>query len=99
MNRKDVIRVLKEHRHELAERFGVKSLALFGSVVRDESTDRSDVDLLVEFDDRPMTLFHLAQLQQHLEDLLGVERVDLVMRDSIYPALRENILREAVDVT
>lgn len=97
MKRDEALRILAEHRDELRERFGVKSLALFGSVVRDEAKDTSDVDLLVDFD-RPITLFDLVALQQELEVLLNVPKVDVVMRDSIYPAIKEDILKEAVDV-
>ncbi len=97
MNRKDVLEIIAKHRPELAADFGVKSLALFGSSVRDEATPASDVDLLVEFDDRPVGLFHLSRTQHYLESILGVPRVDLVLRDGIKPALRERILREAID--
>jgi predicted nucleotidyltransferase len=51
--------------------FGVKSLALFGSVARDEAGAASDVDLLVEFD-RPTGYFGLVRLQLFLQQLLGV---------------------------
>lgn len=96
MNCEDVIETIAKHRAELAADFGVKSLALFGSVVRGESTSASDVDFLVEFDGRPVGLFHLSRTQHYLEGILGVPRVDLVLRDGIKPALRENILREAI---
>jgi hypothetical protein len=97
MNRNDVLEALRKHRRELRDHFGVKSLALFGSVARDESTARSDVDLLVEFN-RPITLFDLVALQQRLERALGVAKVQLVMRDAIFPEFRESILREAIHV-
>ena len=97
MNRNDVHQTLAAHRTELRDRFGVKSLALFGSVARDETTPASDVDLLVEFD-RPITLFDLVALQQRLELLLGIPKVELVMRDAIFPELRESILGEAIHV-
>jgi uncharacterized protein len=96
MNRNQVLKTIAEHRERLAGEFGVKSLALFGSVVRDEATPESDVDLLVEFDGRPVGLFHLSRTQHYLESILGVSRVDLVLRDGIKPALRERILREAI---
>ena len=96
MNCRRVLQVIADHREELARDFGVKSLALFGSVVRDEATSASDVDLLVEFDGRPVGLFHLSRTQHYLEGILGIPRVDLVLRDSIKPALRERILREAI---
>ena len=72
-------------------------LALFGSVARDEAGPDSDVDVLVEFG-RPITLFDLVAVQQHLERCLGVRRVDLVPSDSVYPAFRADILGEAVHV-
>ena len=97
MKRDEVIRVLKARRGELAARFGVRSLALFGSVARDEGTERSDVDLLVEFD-RPIGLLHLVGTAQYLEKLLGVVRVDLVLRRAVLPELRQEIFAEAIDV-
>ncbi len=96
MNRDQILTLIAKHRQTLARDFGVKSLALFGSVVRDEATPASDVDLLVEFDGRPMGLFHLSRTQHYLESILGVARVDLVLRDGIKPALKERILREAI---
>ncbi len=98
MRRDEVIKILHTHRDELAQRYGVKRLELFGSVARDEARSASDVDFLVEFDDRPVTLFHLASLRQYLLDLLQVEEIDVVMRDSIFPAIRDNILGEAIHV-
>jgi len=96
MNRDQVLKIIGENREKLAREFGVKSLALFGSVVRGESTPASDVDLLIEFDGRPVGLFHLSRTQHYLESILNVPRVDLVLRDGIKPALRERILREAI---
>ncbi len=96
MNRDQILTLIAKHRETLAGDFGVKSLALFGSVVRDEATPASDVDLLVEFDGRPVGLFHLSRTQHYLESILGAARVDLVLRDGIKPALKERILREAI---
>ena len=97
MKRKDIIRVLTEQREELRRNFAVRSLALFGSVAREEAQDTSDVDLLVEFD-RPIGLLHLIGTQQHIEDLLGVKNVDLVLRRCLIEELKDDILREAIDV-
>jgi hypothetical protein len=96
MNRDQVLKILAEHRDTLARDFRIKSLALFGSIVRNEATAASDVDLLVEFDGRPVGLFHLSRTQHYLESILGVPRVDLVLREGIKPALKERILREAI---
>ena len=96
MSRDRILKIIADHRGEPAKEFGVKSLALFGSLVREEATAESDVDLLVEYDGRPVGLFRLSRTQHYLEGILGVARVDLVLRDSIKPALKESILREAI---
>lgn len=96
MKPNDVVRILNEHKNELTERFGVKSLALFGSVVRDEATEASDIDLLVDFN-RPVGLFGLFALQDYREELLGCP-VDLGTRDSLKPRIRSRVLAECVDV-
>ncbi len=97
MNRAEVLETLAAHHNELRKRFAIKSLALFGSVARDESTAESDVDLLVEFD-RPIGLFHLIGTEQYLQSLLGVRKVDLVLRRSVINELKRNIFREAINV-
>jgi len=97
MRRTDVLQKLRAERDNLREQYGVESLALFGSVARDEAGPDSDVDVLVEFG-RPITLFDLVAVQQYLERCLGVRRVDLVPRDSVYPAFRADIVGEAVHV-
>ena len=96
MKRQEVIEVLSAHRQELRD-MGVASLALFGSVARNEATDASDVDLLAEFD-RPIGLLHLIGAEQRIRDLLGAAHVHLVLRDSVIEELKEDILAEAINV-
>ncbi|HEX5837540.1 MAG TPA: nucleotidyltransferase family protein [Anaerolineales bacterium] len=97
MNQEVVIRLLKTKSAELAKRFGVKSLLLFGSVARNEATSASDVDLLVEFN-RPVGYFGLFALQDYLEELLGCP-VDLGTPDSLKSFIRDRVLGEAIHVT
>lgn len=85
----EVIAVLRAHFPELAERFHVSSLALFGSFARQEQTPTSDVDLLVDFS-RPVG-FEFMHLAQRLEALLQ-RPVDLLAVDGIKPNRRESIL-------
>ncbi len=96
MQRDEVLHILREHREELRRRFGVSRLALFGSVARNEATEASDVDLLVEFN-RPIGLFHLSRTRQFLERMLDIHKVDLVTPDGIRPAIREVIFKEVID--
>ena len=97
MKRSDVLSILHEKRGELSEKYGVKSLALFGSVARDEARPDSDVDLLVEFD-RPVGLFAFIGLQQFLENLLG-SKVDLGTLLSLKPRMKDSVLQEAIHVS
>jgi uncharacterized protein len=73
---------------------GVRSLDLFGSVARGDSSPDSDVDLLVEFDE-PIGLFHFFRVQKRLEQVLG-RRVDLVMRNAVKRQLRARVFGEAI---
>lgn len=70
MNRDNVLNVLRAHKATLAQRFGVTELALFGSFARDQATDNSDVDILVQFDMSPNWQRYFGA-QGYLEDLLG----------------------------
>ena len=97
MKRSKVVSILNKHRKVLTERYGVKSLALFGSVARDEATSASDVDLLVDFD-RPVGLFGLFALQDYLETILGCS-VDLGTPNSLKPRIREKVLAESFYVS
>jgi uncharacterized protein len=96
MKRKLVLQILRDHQAELEAR-GVRSLALFGSVARDDAQPDSDVDILVEFD-RPVGLFGLVELQNHLEDLLGC-KVDLGTPDSLKERIRQNVIEDCYYVT
>ena len=96
MTKKELEKKLAAQRDQL-QKMGVLSLAVLGSVARNESTPKSDIDLLVEFD-RDVGLFHLFEIQHRLEEIIGVQKVGLIQRGAIHPALREHILSEAVNV-
>jgi hypothetical protein len=96
MNQEIILKILKENKKELTGTFGVKSLLLFGSIARGEATDKSDVDLLVEFN-RPVGYFGLFALQDHLEKLLD-RPVDLGTPDSLKPYIRERVKEELIRV-
>lgn len=80
----------------LTERYKIKSLALFGSYVRHEQDDASDLDVLVEYQEVP-DLISYIELESSLSDLLGI-KVDLVMKDGLKPRIAQRILAEAVPV-
>ena len=95
ITRDEVISRLCSH-CDVLERFGVRSLFLFGSVVRDEAQPTSDIDLMVEFHPgQPGGLFRYVELKQALEGLLG-RPVDLITSGNIKPRLKKRILAECL---
>ena len=95
MHARNIIQTLERELETLKSRFGVKSLGLFGSIARGDASADSDVDILVEFD--APSFDHYMELKFYLEELLG-RSVDLVLKGSLKPALRDRILGEVRDV-
>jgi len=97
LSRDEAIRILRSHAHDLRAR-GVRRLALFGSVARNEAGPDSDVDLLLDIDDsRDLSLVGLAGLRLDLCDALGRD-VEIVERPFLKPYIRSAILAEAVEI-
>jgi len=91
------LQTLREHEAELRA-LGVRHASIFGSVARGDARVDSDVDVLVELDrDQPMGLFEYSRIKLHIADLLG-NSADVVNRRTLKPLMRDNILRDAVDV-
>lgn len=84
---------LKEKIHT---NYGVSSIELFGSYVRGEQREDSDVDVLVEFD-KEVSLLDVVGLELFLSDSIGV-KVDVVLRRSVRKELKDIIFAEAIPV-
>jgi predicted nucleotidyltransferase len=93
MERDEILSLLLSRKRRL-KKFGVHSLSIFGSVVRNQARKNSDVDILVDFE-KPVGLFEFARLKLYLEELLDRE-VDLVTPEALRKELRDDILKEAV---
>jgi predicted nucleotidyltransferase len=96
VNQHAVLRLIRENRGDIRERFGVSNLLVFGSVARGEAGPDSDVDVLVDFGG-PATLLAIIGLADYLEELLG-RRVDLVTRNSLPTRMLRNIENEAIQI-
>ena len=93
--REEIVRRLKAHKQDIAS-FGVRRLALFGSVARAEDTSGSDVDVLVAFEGQT-TFDRYFDLKFWLEELLG-RPVDLVTEKALRPEMAPEVNREALHV-
>jgi len=91
-----IISKIRKNMPYLREQYNVKSLGVFGSYVRGEEKKRSDVDILVEFEE-PVTLLEFVALERWLNELIG-KKVDLVMKTALKPKIGERILEEVVYV-
>ena len=90
----EIISVLQAIKPELEENFQVKSIGLFGSVVRGNPGGASDIDILVEFQ-QPVGMFRFLELEEFLSGRLG-GKVDLVSKKALKPEIGRAILAEVV---
>ena len=92
LNKKIIYEELQKNKATL-ELYGVKQIGLFGSFVRDEGTNESDIDFLVDFDKEKKTLSNLVDLGDFLETLFG-KKVDIVTPQGLSPYIGPHILKE-----
>jgi len=88
--------ILKKHEKRLKEKYKIKEIGIFGSYVRGEARESSDVDILVEFEpDARISLLDFVELENYLSDILGV-KVDLVEKSALKPRIGKQILSEVI---
>jgi uncharacterized protein len=95
-SQKDILLSLICLKGEVATEYSVKNIGVFGSVARNEQTEQSDIDLLVEFS-KPVGFVTFMRLEQFLSKRLGT-RVDLVTPDALKPVIRQDVLAEVIYV-
>ncbi len=93
MNAIDDIIAKRDQIIGIASQYKISNIKLFGSVLREEETDESDIDFLVECGD-DCSLFDLISMKYDLEEILG-RKIDVVTSDSVHWILRDKILQEA----
>ena len=93
-NLEKIKKILKEHKTIIEKQFKVKEIGIFGSYVRGENDDTSDIDLVVEFYE-PVGFFAFLGLEEYLERILGIN-VDLVSKKALKPRIGKYILEEMI---
>ncbi|MCB4791355.1 MAG: nucleotidyltransferase family protein [Elusimicrobia bacterium] len=91
----EISKVLRKH-DDLLKKYNVKAVFLFGSCLRSEEKENSDIDFIIDFKE-PVSILEHVKLKNELEIIFG-RQVDIVTRKALKPAIRENILKEAVAV-
>lgn len=92
-HKEQILTLLKQELPYLKAKFKVKTIALFGSYAREEQTETSDIDMLVEFE-APVGFFKFIELEDYLSEKLGA-KVDLVTPDALKPIIKPYVLEEA----
>ncbi|MEF9475689.1 MAG: nucleotidyltransferase family protein [Candidatus Mariimomonas ferrooxydans] len=96
LNLNKMTNILKAHKEELKEKYGVKEIGVFGSYVRGEHEGKSDLDILVEFEeDAKIGLLKFVNMENYLTELISV-KVDLVEKSALKPRIGKHILKEVV---
>jgi len=95
-NLENLKKTLQAHKEELNQKYGVSKIGVFGSFVKNEQNNTSDVDVLIEFD-KAVDLLTFVNLKNYLSDLLNVN-VDLVMKKALKPKIGQRILQEVVEI-
>jgi uncharacterized protein len=90
----EIKEILKAHKEEVSQKYKVSEIGVFGSFVRGDQRKRSDIDILVEYDEIP-DLFEFINLERYLQRLLR-KKVDLVRKEAIRSELQDKILKEVV---
>ncbi len=88
----DIKEVLHKHKDEFRKQFGLKEIGIFGSYIRGEQNEGSDVDILIELE-KPISFVRFMKLENALSELLGVQ-VELVTKKALKPHIGKRILQE-----
>ena len=96
-NKNEIIFFLQTHKDELAQRFGVVSLGLFGSYARGEAREDSDIDIAIELRPENKSLSNFFSIRRYLEEQFG-KKVDLGIESTLKPLARETVAREIIHV-
>ena len=96
MRNQDIKSKLERLKPVLRERYQVETIGFFGSYARGEQTQKSDIDILVEFvQGNSVDLFDFIELEDFLTKQLG-KKVDLVTKSSLKPLIKDQILKETI---
>jgi hypothetical protein len=96
LTKEEIIKILKEEVPSIRDKYGVKTIGIFGSYVRSEQNVKSDLDLLVQFE-KPIGFFKFIALEDYLTKRLGI-KVELVTEDALKPLIKPRVMKEVVYV-
>jgi hypothetical protein len=97
ITKEDILNTIRSHKEELTK-FGVQSVGLFGSYVRDEQSKSSDIDILIDFYPDKESFDNYMAVCDYFEKLFKNEKVEIVTRNGLSPYIGPTILKEIIYV-
>lgn len=94
--RAEILNILKKEMPALNSTYHVSDCGIFGSYVREEAGESSDIDILVRFE-KPIGFFKFIELEDYLSEKLGI-KVDLVTEDALKPLIKPSIMESVIYV-
>ncbi len=94
-NKEYILSAIKQHKVKL-EGFGVSKIGLFGSYLRGEQSKKSDIDILVEFEEDKETFDNYMSVYDIIENIFSNEKVDIVTKNGLSPYIGPRILKEVM---
>ena len=88
----EIKELLQKHKEEFREQYGLKGIGIFGSYIKGEQKEKSDLDILIELD-KPIGFVRFMRFESALSQLVGV-RVEMVTRKALKPHIGKRILQE-----
>ena len=88
----EIKELISSHKDEIHKEYKIMNIGIFGSYVRNEQNEESDLDILVEFDE-PISMFKFVELEYYLEELIGI-KIDLVSKKALKPVIGSYINSE-----
>lgn len=92
LTRKDILKIIRENEKEI-KGFGAKHIGIFGSFAKSTHQKKSDIDILIEFEQGQKTFDNYMDLKFFLQKILG-RKVDLVIKDALKSRIKFSIIKE-----
>ena len=97
VTKEEIARFIRRNKQEFLEKYGVRRIGLFGSIVRDELTEASDIDIVIEMDSEKKSLHSFLTFKRYLEKEFG-RPVDLGIESTLKKTVKKEIEREILYV-
>ncbi len=88
---------IKNHKHELSK-FGIQHIGLFGSYARNEPSNQSDIDILIDFEPDEENFDNYMAVYDYIENMFKNEKIEIVTKNGLSPNIGQHILKEVIYV-